>query len=72
MAHVTTEAERDDAKRDAWYDHNVRECPKCGGELTCTYRDAGSRYGPSPEPPCELWECQGQGRVKGCGHEEEG
>lgn len=43
-----------------------QQCPECG-EYTFdrTSYDGGSRYGPSPEPPSEEWECRSCGYLVG-------
>lgn len=58
------ESDREDAKRDAWYDANSDTCPECGGTMIRTDHQPASRY----EPGFEIWECEDR---DGCGFEED-
>lgn len=58
------ESDREDAKRDKWYDANSAECPECGGTMIRTGHQPASR----DEPGFEIWECEDR---DGCGFEEE-
>jgi rubredoxin len=55
MAHVTTEAEYEDAKRDNRNEYmpHSKECPECGAEMPRTEYYPATRQ----DPESAMWEC---------------